>query len=247
MKLICIGHHEPLFDIHQPFRMVSSVPLDLPNAELIPDDIWGERYDGRVLSEFLQLFVLAEQLDAADDEPIYLFQYRKFIMPARTPDIPLGDTGVSYTPDEAAKAFPSRDVLAALRGPIVGAIMPFDVAQQFAANHAASDFVCFSMALRDSGLFSNSETIEFVRGQFLIPSATLGIFPTSTLVRHMGILRKVWEVYRDRYYVPRTGYQKRVGGYLMERLHSFLILKDAAEAQALLEQWDRVVVEPTVR
>lgn len=242
MKLICMGHRAPLFTIDRPFRMLSSVPLDLPNVEVIPDDIWGERYDGAVLSEFLQLFVLAEQLDPADDEPIFLFQYRKFITPAPTRADPLAYRGHSYTPDEAARAFPSADLLAPLTGPIVGEIIAADVAQQYAAFHIASDFVCFCMALTDSGLFSPSETADFARAQALIPSATLGIYPTSTLVRHLAILRHAWNAFRDRDYVPRSGDQRRVGGFLLERLHSFLVLKDAA--QSPLQQWDRIVVEP---
>lgn len=245
LELICIGHKKPLFEVAQPFRMLAPVPLDMPNVELIPDNVWGEQYDGRVLSEFLQLFVLADQLDGSDDEPIYLFQYRKFIVSASTRLTgPMANYCRTCGPPEAGKVFPSAEVLAPLKGPITGQVVTLDVAQQYSNSHSASDFAGFCMALRDSGLFSSAEVTEFRLAQRLIPSATLGIFPASTLVRHLSLMRKVWEVYRDHYYVPRDGYQVRVGGFLMERLHSFLILRDRAQGEAPPEQWQRVLVAP---
>jgi hypothetical protein len=45
----------------------------------------------------------------------------------------------------------------------------------------------------------------------------------------MATLQSVWELFYHTSYEKRDGYQRRVGGFLLERLHSFLIYERLKE------------------
>jgi hypothetical protein len=47
--------------------------------------------------------------------------------------------------------------------------------------------------------------------------------PMVIFHEHMKILQEAWLLFAKKFYVPRLGYQRRVGGFLLERLHSFLL------------------------
>lgn len=64
----------------EPYIHVSPNIYPELNQLIVPDDLYGEKFDGRILSEYTQLFGLAEFLkDAPKEEKFYIFQYRKFI------------------------------------------------------------------------------------------------------------------------------------------------------------------------
>ena len=42
--------------------------------------------------------------------------------------------------------------------------------------------------------------------------------------KKMSTLRKVWQAFVPHFLQKREGYQRRVGGFLLERLHGFLLL-----------------------
>ena len=59
----------------------------------------------------------------------------------------------------------------------------------------------------------------------------------------MNILKETWAEFSDHYFFKRDGYQRRVAGYLMERLHSVLLCKwlmDGTEPDIRI--WNRYVV-----
>jgi hypothetical protein len=43
-------------------------------------------------------------------------------------------------------------------------------------------------------------------------------------------MRAVWSHFFKHFFTPRPGYQRRVGGFLLERLHSFLILQRLSQS-----------------
>jgi len=80
MKYYCIGHKPPTFIASESYIHVSPNVYPELNQLIVPDDLYGEQFHGRILSEYTQLFGLAEYLkDAPRDEKFYIFQYRKFI------------------------------------------------------------------------------------------------------------------------------------------------------------------------
>jgi hypothetical protein len=55
----------------------------------------------------------------------------------------------------------------------------------------------------------------------------------------------VWKEFSTHYHVRRDGYQRRVAGYLLERLHSVLLCKWLMEGtEPNIHLWQRYVVLP---
>jgi hypothetical protein len=51
-------------------------------------------------------------------------------------------------------------------------------------------------------------------------------------VQHMRVLRAAWQAYARHARVRREGYQMRVSGYLLERLHSHLLCQGLLDGSA---------------
>jgi len=64
-------------------------------------------------------------------------------------------------------------------------------------------------------------------------------------LQHMQVLRAAWSAYAEGAHVPREGYQMRVGGYLLERLHSHLLCRWVQQGGQLGLGHRYVVMDPT--
>ena len=96
--------------------------------------------------------------------------------------------------------------------------------EQYGAVHVLVDFVNFSKFLFETGVLDSSQVASFLTGTTLIPSSSIGTFQSSTLRQILMTLRDASNFLKSDYFVPREGYQRRVLGYLLERLNSHLIL-----------------------
>ena len=75
---------------------------------------------------------------------------------------------------------------------------------------------------------------RFASFQGLIPSPALCLVDVPLFLQHMQRLRQVWLAFCNGGAVAREGYQRRVAGYLLERLHSQLLceaLRDGSQAE----------------
>jgi len=227
---ICVSHRPPTFRVPSPYLLVA--PTDAPPIEtVVAPDLWnGEIYDGKVLSEYAQLFFLAKnRKDLLRFSHIHFFQYRKFVSDVyggtAAANIPYSRT---TTPDSATRIFRSPDQLEAsghdfFTGPIWQ--MKTTAAIQYGRHHHIEDLMLFVVAMRQHPFFDDQTCKEFVCATQMIPSPALGMVPTKAFFDMQAILMAVWEHYFTSFYSPRSGYQRRVGGFLLERLHSFLLLK----------------------
>jgi hypothetical protein len=75
----------------------------------------------------------------------------------------------------------------------------------------------------------------------IIPAPGLGLFRIGDFLRHMGILRSAWNAFNLPFYVPRSGYQRRVGAFLIERLHSFLLCEEQIQGAPIVRGYQIVV------
>lgn len=225
MKHVCISHAPLRYSPSVPFTFYSPIQLAGVDAVVIPDDCLGQRYDGQVLSEYLQLFALAEQW-AGFQGMIHLFQYRRFLTPT-APRIWFGQVDGALYVDEAmaSEIFPQPERLAAVDLLTVGPIMRYSVAKQYSEHHVPIDLTNFARSMAFSGVFSEAEAEEFFNSPIFLVSPTVGIYPAQMLCEHLATMRRVWDYFYDHYYIPREGYQRRLGGYLMERLQSYLLLR----------------------
>lgn len=248
MKAYCIGHTMPLFKPPVFFEMLCPVSLGIPNELVVDDNRFGDGIDGGGLAEYSQLFGLHDLLQSGDvvAEHLFLFQYRKFISTLMG-----GAESVSpwirvLTPDTAPSAFPPQAQLDAFSGRLaVGSIFDFgeSISSNYARVHVIDDLVMFAAACAESGALDKADIKSFATLRGIIPSPAVCCVHVDVFVKIIGILKAVWMAYSPEYQIARTGYQRRVAGYLLERLHSFLLCKWLMDnSEPNIQVWQRYVV-----
>lgn len=225
----CIGHQPPCFLPPLRYTMLCPAPLGLPGERVMADERLGPGVDGGALAEYSQLFGLADLLQSGEvvADRLYLFQYRKFLglRPGG------GATNAPWLrvlrPDSAALFFPTPDELLSLQQPmVVGALQGLgtSVAANYAEAHVVDDLATFTACLAADGM-PLAEVRRFASLHGFIPSPALCLVSTALFLQHMAVLQRVWRLFAQHCAVPRQGYQRRVAGYLLERLHSHLLLQ----------------------
>lgn len=230
LKSFCIGHMPALFSPPIPFTLLSSSILGLPNELTIADNRFGTNLDGGSLAEYSQIFGLVELLKAGDIQAdrLHLFQYRKFISPKYLLEAP-SDVWISYVqPNVAEILFPSEQQIMELPVElIVGSsfVLSESIAKNYAQAHEIEDFVQFVVACYGSGVLDYQDTQQITSMKEIIFSPALCIIDTKKLIQICDQLFTAWIEYSKYFHTQRTGYQRRISGYLLERLHSYLIFK----------------------
>ena len=227
LSACCIGHLPPCFVPPLPYTMLCPAPLGLPGERVLDDERFGPGIDGGALAEYSQLFGLQDLLEAGDivADRLYLFQYRKFLglrpggAASNAPWVRV------LRPDIAPLLFPTWDELQQLRTPVVvGEVQALgcSVAANYAEAHVGDDFALFTAAMAAAGI-ALPAVRRFTLQHGFIPSPALCLVDTPLFLQHMRVLRRVWQLFARELAVPRAGYQRRVTGYLLERLHSHLL------------------------
>lgn len=225
--VVCTGHKTPVFELpFEEFTIVTSDKLIVPGSKNkhVATDCWSGS-DTSYLSEYNQLFWLANSFDLSPYTHIYTFQYRKFISVRRPATI---SSNLSYayaaSPAEASQLFPSRTELQSLNGTILTgpALKIRSLAANYADDHIIEDFVTMVSCLTSVSSFDIDRLLRFTRCNVLVPSPSLAFTTVSVFIY---LMRNLWDAWKalEPYYQPRTGYQRRAGGYLLERLHSYLL------------------------
>ena len=227
MQLFCIGHKEPAFNPSSPFIHVSPKTVPGLSQIIVQDDEFGGLLHGSVLSEYTQLFGLAKYLETTSkDELLYLFQYRKFLSFKKGANI-AANIPYAYAANkgEAESLFPPKDELREFKAQfMVGTHMIMEsMLDNYSRGHIADDLLNFAITLRGHSHFSKERCQQFLECKILFPSPAVAIVPNGIFCEHMKILQEAWLLFAPKFYVPRPDYQRRVGGFLLERLHSFLL------------------------
>ena len=106
--------------------------------------------------------------------------------------------------------------------------MPVDlkmkVLDQYSKVHVLRDLLEFVSDSVDRGVVSNAEAKEMIDSRSMIPAPTLGCYGKS-FVEIFSLLEQAAVYFLARNYQPRGGYQRRVLGFCLESLHSYLLLK----------------------
>ena len=248
IKSFCISHTPPVFTPPVPYQMLCPFPLGLADEVVIRDDRFGPDIDGANLAEYSQLFGLYELIKSGDivADDLYLFQYRKFLSPrmggleSQAPWVRI------VMPEDCAAQFPTVAELEAYDARvIVGSY--FDMGESIPANyarvHVIEDMVMFAAACARNPLLNQEDVKAFATMHGIVPSPALCYIKTELFMKIMEILLATWNEFRGHYSIKREGYQRRVMGYLLERLHSYLLCKwlmDGSEPN--INIWHRFVV-----
>jgi hypothetical protein len=248
LRAFCVGHTLPVFAPPIPYTMLCPTPLGIANEIVVDDGRFGVSVDGTSLAEYSQLFGLHDMLMAGDvvADDLLLFQYRKFISPTFGGVESTSPWVRVLAPEAAPPIFPSLVQLNEHRARLaVGSVFDFgeSISANYARVHVIDDLVLFGAACAQSGELSASDMRAFATMRGIIPSPAVCYLQVDLFVKLMNILRKVWESYYLSYQIQRDGYQRRVAGYLLERLHSSLLCKwlmDGTEPD--IKIWQRYVV-----
>lgn len=228
---LCVSHRSPIFPPKIPYVMVSPNVSRETMTIVAPDKWHGELYDGNVISEYSQLFFLVKNKpEILDFSHLYIFQYRKFVSNIEcgigSENIPWSRVISLKNASEMINLDNNRDLneIDYFSGPIFE--VERSVAHQYSRHHLIEDLMLFVLAMRQNPYFDDEACNAFVSSTQLIPSPALGMIPSQVFFDIHTIMMNVWETFFNKFYKPRTDYQRRVGGFLLERLHSFLLLRN---------------------
>lgn len=231
--------------------MLCPRPLGTPNELVIDDNRFGPDVDGGTLAEYSQLFALSEMLQSGDviADDLFLFQYRKFLSPNEG-GVQGNAPWVKVVPDwDAARIFPTAEQLVSVQNRIiVGSVFELgaSISGNYALVHVIDDLVMFSAACAACPEITPADIRSLASLRGIIPSPALCYTRVDSFIRVMNILKQVWDEFSKNYFVKRDGYQRRVAGYLFERLHSVLLCKWLMDgSEPTINLWQRYVVLPT--
>jgi hypothetical protein len=230
LKSFCIGHIPTLFSPPIPFTFLSSQPLGLQNEVLISDSRFGTSIDGGSLAEYSQLFGLAELIRSGDvaTDRLHLFQYRKFISPRYIHPDNSEDWASRISPDVADTLFPSEgDLSNSTFQLLIGSefALSRSISKDYADAHESEDFIQFLVACHSCGVLNYDDIRQITSMRRIIYSPALCIIESAIFLSLIEKLNKCWKEYSLNFHTQRIDYQRRVSGYLLERLHSYLIYK----------------------
>ena len=227
---ICLGHR-PFPDAHNDFvdLLVSPnlVGGGIKRKAYLPDEINGP--NGHALSEYGQLIWIYRNLDALANgfEYLNVFQYRRFISPTPVDRVKLeGDSWVTVVTEadlaDLAFCFSRTQPGMLFNTPID---VPESVVSQYAAAHVLSDMLAFVDFLMAENILDDATAAEFLSMRRAVFSSAIGIYRVDAYRVIFAVLEQAARFLHSPRFVPREGYQRRTVGFLLERLHSFLILK----------------------
>ena len=251
-KSFCIGHVPPLFDPGIEFVMLTPTALGMSNQCVIPDNRFGAEVDGGSLAEYSQLFWLYDNIVSGEilADELFLFQYRKFISP-KFGGLESVAPWIRVVPSNSlGDIFPtSEDLRINSTKLAVGSLFDFgeSIAKNYALVHEIDDLILFSVACVESGAMNKTDLRMFISIRGIIPSPAVCLTDVKLFLKVIEILYRVWNVYKSHSPAVRQGYQRRSAGYLLERLHSWLICKwllDGSEPDVQL--WNRYVVSSDI-
>lgn len=230
---VCLGHlpfpqsHERHIDL-----MVAPVLIAGPRRlALVEDSRFGVH--GSALSEYAQLLWLAEHLQslAGDCDHVRIFHYRRLVA-AAAPTVGRRSSNLQWAtviqPSELDAFEAEFDRVS--RGEVFNTPVQFQAGMlhQYAVNHVLEDMLNFAKFLTAQGILSDTECAEFLAARVHIPSCNIGVFTTRCYAEIFDTLRSAATFLDSPYFVLRPGYQRRSVGFLLERLHSHLILRRIA-------------------
>lgn len=231
LKLI-IGHRRPEFNLWPGHRVAclnaeSSADWVLENdaelANVLPDSLVGEYYF---------LFLLRRQLERYPTlTSVTISQYRRFAskesIGRQSGNQPYANV-ISIM--EAGNPSIGDLISPRAKGWLVSSALPTSptVSFQYALHHHLRDWYRFLSDSFDAGVLSQQEVAQASFINLLIPAPSTGVFPAKLLITHLSRLELFARSFKSNGYQPRDNYQRRVIGFCLERMHSFLILSALA-------------------
>ena len=246
-----IGHKPAIYPVLAGAKQLLSnqFPTE-PNSIYVPDNWGGDEYDGKTLSEYSQLFWLADHFASRRNLPefVHIAQYRKFVALksgiTRATNTPYVFTvSPINAPEYTLKSDAISEVIEGHRSELVGPVLKIrSVLDNFNTYHILEDVLNFCSSIATHELLEKSKVVEFLHFPYLIPAPSLGLHKTSFFLDDIRLMKSIWKQFQRQFKVNRTGYQRRVGGFLLERFHSFRIMTRKLSGETVLHFANQFVV-----
>jgi hypothetical protein len=186
--------------------------------------------NGHVLSEYLQLIWLYRNIDviAKNYEYLRIFHYRRFISTKlyenahKADNSPwtqiisqnfLGDCYFDFTRQVSDELYNTR------------VKFNYGLLRLYSETHVMEDLLNFTSFLLERDIFNKDSALDFLTSEYLIPACNTGTFKVINYKIMFSVLSVAAEFLYSPKFKLRDGYQRRSVGFLLERLHSYLILK----------------------
>jgi hypothetical protein len=223
---VCLGHVSfPRDFIRHVDLMLSPRVVAVPSHAIVVDDgYFGDH--GSALSEYVQLLWLYDHFDSIVDdyEFVRIFQYRRFVARARIGRRSNQNHIRWIKADELThrekdfSRFSTTELFNQIYKHREGML------RQYESAHVLVDIVNFSKFLLEAEILDSQQVASFLSAPAIIPACNMGTFRAATLREILMTLRRAAEFLNTSYFTPRSGYQRRVVGFLLERLNSHLLL-----------------------
>jgi hypothetical protein len=223
---ICIGHTpfpNEFFEYVDLMIAPKYFYASYPRAVINDCDYGSERGD---LSEYAQLIWLYDNYEKVVGKKkfVRLFQYRRFVSPNEFGDLCSHMWAKRIDVEDLKDChsiFERQANMEMFNRPLS---LPETVRGQYADCCVEEDIINFALYLKTIGKLTDSEEIKFLTSTTLIPAANMGIFDRDHLYWLLAELKEASGFMLSKFYVKRSGYQRRVMGFLLERYNSFLLL-----------------------
>jgi len=219
-----IGHKPPDFGLWPGFVYASQNGGDFP----LPKDPLLDQITSTVLSEYHTLFMLRRKLEESGvtEGQLTICQHRRFVL-----NTALGETAVNlpstWMINAATAASLDANLLAPKEGDYLIAsplILSNTILDQYHLHHPLRDLLRFLSDLIDAGLINANDAHNLLNLKVLIPVPGCGVFPIRAFLKIFALLERCARAWHAGGYIPRSDYQARVTGFMLERLNSYLLI-----------------------
>lgn len=215
-------------------------PKVLTDVAIDPKLISENGLSDRRIGEYHFLFALRKKLESQiSTGTVTIVQYRRFVSskPIGFPSQNMSYARVVST--RATQLLPLENLLQPIEGEWLVSTatkVPVCVANQYAKHHELRDWWRFLSDAIDAGCITNEDSRLASLSGTMIPAPSNGVFPVLIFITQLKTLEAAALAFIQGGFVERDGYQRRSLGFCLERLHSYLLLRDLANLGLDLSQ-----------
>lgn len=229
-----IGHVRPAIQFPKEFGFLTAHPEISTDIVIETEEVTQAGLSDRRIGEYHFLFALMKRLESIHAKgKVTIVQYRRFV--TSTP-IGFPAQNMSYArviTTNSSKALPFENLLQPIEGDWLVStptkVSPC-VASQFAKHHELRDWWRFLSDAIDAGCITNEDSRLASLSGTLIPAPSNGVFPIQKFLSQIKTLETAALAFIHGGFIERAEYQRRSLGFCLERLHSYLVLRDLANS-----------------
>lgn len=235
-----IGHVRPSIKFPDDFGFVTVRPEFSTDVLIDTELLTQQGLTDRRIGEYHFLFALRKKLELSNPKGVVtIAQYRRFVTSTA---IGFPSQNMSYArviSSHASQSCPLESLLKPIAGDWLlstATKVTICVANQYAKHHELRDWWRFLSDAIDAGCITNEDSRLASLAGTMIPAPSNGVFPVQTFLTQLQILETAALAFIHGGFIERPDYQRRSLGFCLERLHSYLILRDVANTGLALDK-----------